>query len=216
MNEIYKGRLVRDPIQKDPIFLLRVQRTVVFPDYSDIVHNGRHYEFDHEDPLGWVWIDPGNGEGDWLTDQDLVDHERACFYWDTESVWYTREEAVQWAASHEYRFSGARWDTRAVSATGSLRDILELQDREAAPLLTAGDVEAELDAVAARMRPRAPAGLHLTLSLHLPGTADQARAVMRLTAPQPKRRWRRLLWRLGMWLLGRAHTGLVDPYRRSK
>lgn len=126
---------MRDPVQKDPIFLLR-SRVVITIDDTPVDKGGVMYEMNDE--CDWECVADVESEADEirsLDDSDLLLHERAIFYYEIESVWFTREEARKWGQSHSYRFGGGKenvdWDVYAVSAKGDLAAYLrDIDNRE--------------------------------------------------------------------------------------
>jgi hypothetical protein len=93
--DIYNGRLIRDPVQQDPVFLLR-RRVEIFDDCGDVIGDRWEVEsawFDREEARAWgeshrYRFPPGvenvdwdvyavSGKGQLVTLMDAEDQRRA-------------------------------------------------------------------------------------------------------------------------------------------
>jgi hypothetical protein len=102
-----RRKAARDELTRDPIFLLQSARLVVTdPGF-----------FDAAEKLS------EDGELSAADEKSLIERDLAALSWDTESVWFTREEAEVFRASHAYRWhSGSR--VYCVCAEGALAKVL--------------------------------------------------------------------------------------------
>ena len=50
--------------------------------------------------------------------------------WDTEYVFFTREEAEEWGTAHSYRYRRGGWRVYCVSAMGELADVLRMPEQQ--------------------------------------------------------------------------------------
>lgn len=126
---------------RDPIFLLEVSRTEVAQASFD---NELYVENDYFKG-GGVFLTPESyndyeamdfsdeeaAEEFWrncktMDNEALMNHGLAIQYWDTDSVWLTREEAQQHAEkrSHHYGKEGIQWRVYCVCAEGELAKLL--------------------------------------------------------------------------------------------
>lgn len=112
----------RDECTRDPIFLLQRRRIFVF----DL-------------PAGYRWGEEGDifdDAGSVVSSDDFRRRFRDEYNietWDTESVWFRRGEAEDWAQGHAYRFSEG-WRVYCVCCEGGLATLLKAADEIAAPL----------------------------------------------------------------------------------
>lgn len=108
-----------DEITRNPIFLLQSRQIIM-------TGEPKNANFDGEN-----WVVNGGTEDDYmsLTEDDLIEQECATPYWQTESVWFTRQEAERWAINHSYRFGNGRrgvdWQVYCLCAEGELAELLK-------------------------------------------------------------------------------------------
>jgi hypothetical protein len=105
-----------DEITRDPIFLLQVKRIImVGSPFGYVCIEGEFYPEDkmhNRDD-----IEP-------LSNQRLLDMGCAVEHWDTENVFFTREEAQEWADARHYRWPGG-YRVYCVCAEGQLAELLK-------------------------------------------------------------------------------------------
>ncbi len=90
------------------------------------------WSFIGDPPLGWCWNEDGEtfvnektGEIVHLTMEFAKEHcENYVESWDTESVWFTREEAQTWLDNHQYRYEGTKGRVYGVQAEGDLWELV--------------------------------------------------------------------------------------------
>lgn len=106
---------------RDPIFLFQVARYIFLHDRFE--DRGVCYDPDAE---GIVKIDGG----DHVSNKELVELECAKKYWETDSVWYSREEREGYAKRRHYHFGRLDEDCRVycVCAEGTLAEVLNAHD----------------------------------------------------------------------------------------
>lgn len=106
-------------ITRDPIYLLQVRRVNVVEEPEDAEWDGDN----------WIQGDLESEDSKILSEDDLIKQECAIVYWETESVWFTRDEAEIWGASHSYRFGEGRkgidWQVYCLCAEGELAKLLK-------------------------------------------------------------------------------------------
>lgn len=100
---------------RDPIFLLQVRRYRLLG-----VPEG--HEMDDEGDV-WAKSPIGPAEPDRLTVDDLLSFEAAVAWWETESVYLTREEAEAYGQRRAYNYRDG-WRVYCVCAEGRLGDLL--------------------------------------------------------------------------------------------
>jgi hypothetical protein len=92
-----------------------------------VVYFVNHSSF--EWPEGWTTDDEGglyDGDGDTLDHEDAVEAECAAFYWETDAVFATREEARKHGERRPYAWGheGIGWRVYCVCAEGALAQLL--------------------------------------------------------------------------------------------
>lgn len=106
-------------ITRDPIYLLQSRQIVMIGEPKDAEWDGEN----------WVKGDSESEDFQILSEDDLIAQECAAVRWETESVWFTRDEAEAWGADHSYRFGEGRkgidWRVYCLCAEGELAQILK-------------------------------------------------------------------------------------------
>jgi len=102
---------------RDPVYVLQIKRFIVFKDPDGYSYDGEGFVRDDADP---------EADDPYLTDKELVSKECAFEYWESESVWFTRDEAEGWAERHAYRFPSG-WQVYCMCAEGRLSELLKAQ-----------------------------------------------------------------------------------------
>lgn len=120
----------REECTRDPIFLLQVRRFHYPKCINDVVEN---YGYTFQDE-GFVacYSDTGeviHTEPDYVKDEELVEKGLIVDYWDTERVFFTRQEAEEWATARSYNYPNG-WRVYCVCAEGVLIQVLEDGDRK--------------------------------------------------------------------------------------
>jgi hypothetical protein len=105
---------------QNPIWLFQT-RHVEVPDMI----SGVYYDDDEECYCEPQW----NGDGKPISDKELIDDGYAIEYWQTESVWISREEAEGWGEQHSYDYGkkDEEWRVYCVCAKGELAKILDAE-----------------------------------------------------------------------------------------
>jgi hypothetical protein len=94
---------------RDPIYLLQTRH--VIPTNTD------HYQWDADTETLC------DDDGTLVTDEILLDRDHARVIWDTERVFFTRNECELWAKSHAYRWPDG-WRSYSVPCEGELAALL--------------------------------------------------------------------------------------------
>jgi len=102
-----------DEITRDPIFLLQTRRIIM-------TQEPRGYEC-----IDFEWFPEGSTEDDEpLTAKQLLEMECAVEHWETENVFFTREEGQAWADARHYRWPEG-YRIYCVCAEGQLAELLK-------------------------------------------------------------------------------------------
>lgn len=112
MSELPTRKYPADEITRDPIFLFQRKRH----HYDSATHD--MYDADRECHI--------DDNGNRLSSADLVERELACPFWQTEYVYFTREEAEAYGRSRPYDHgeAGSGWRVYCVCANGELAKLL--------------------------------------------------------------------------------------------
>lgn len=101
---------------RDPIFLFQTARWIYHTEEVDreLYHDDDYKYFDRE-------------TNEHVNEFDMEKRELAVKYWETQSVWYSREEARQHGQSrpYAYRTEGKSWQVYCVCCEGELAGILD-------------------------------------------------------------------------------------------
>jgi len=102
---------------RDPIFLLQTRKLIYHTDKMDDELN-----CDVDDDYRYTDKETGKA----VDDDEMIERELAASYWETESVWYSREEAEAYGRRRHYHYGkeDRDWKVYCVCCEGELQTIL--------------------------------------------------------------------------------------------